>query len=133
MISRELIRNKVLDLKEVLNDLSSKEEQLEYKHKVPYAHIPEELIEQWADHSRMLGEVEWYRNLFGDAQIKDMEEFDIRISSFSKKYLRNMEDVDEIFNNEGWGEVMDRASTLSRNLSQYLNALLSEYSTEQGN
>ena len=133
MISDELIKNKVSDLKEVLEDLSSKDERKLYKASVPYVHVPEELIEQWADHWRMIREVKWYNKLFTCEEIELMNSLDEKVNKFSQKHLEDMPDVSEIFANQEWQNIMEESMSVLNSISASITKLLLKYSTEQEN
>lgn len=129
MITNELIKNKALDLREVLTDLSSESEQREYKSKVPFVHIPDELIEQIHDHIRMLNDCDWYRKLYTTEEIELIKRYYDVVELVISKYGNNIPDVPEVFNVKEWQRVMLEANNLLSLINDKLDLIISNAST----
>ena len=124
MITTTLKLNTLNDLREVLLDFSSIEEQQKYKDSVPYVHIPIEIIEQLSDQERMLRECLWYRELFTQEGATKIINFYKFCSKKTKKFSENFPDVPEIFTDKDWQEIMSKASSLYAELEPKLETIV---------
>lgn len=103
MVTDELKNNLKRNLERTLRNLSSYDEQLRYKASVPFVHVPIELLEQWADHRRMLGELSWYQALFLSPQKAAFARLNDVIVAHTRRFASS--DVPEILQDEAWEEV----------------------------
>ena len=104
----ELQINSWWQLRKTLLDLSSAERQRKYKNAVPFVHVPEELLEQWSNHSRMLREVPWFRSLFTSEQAMTLTGLNLVINrAFPRP--RDIPDIPEALDDPAWQDVMKAA------------------------
>lgn len=100
MTTDELEGNWKESLEHTLLDLSSFERQSQYKTKVPFVHVPVELVEQWVGHMRMLREQDWYRALYSPEEQAAFARLDEAIELQGERFPET--DVPEIFQDEAW-------------------------------
>lgn len=103
MITDELKRNLKRNLEGTLRDLSSFDEQRRYKSSVPFVHVPIELLEQWADHRRMLRELSWYQAMYSSPERAAFAKLDEVIVANARRFRTR--DVPEVFQDAAWEEV----------------------------
>ena len=107
----ELQENSRQHVIRMLRDLASKERQVFYKSAVPFVHAPIELLEQWANYSRLLAENrDWFMEIFSAEQLEALRAFDGAVSARNRD--NNMPDVDEIFSSAEWNALGERAEAL---------------------
>ena len=127
MVSDILKLNTVNDLKEVIVDFSSADEQRQYKSSVPYVHIPIEIIEQLSDQVRMLDECKWYAELYEISEIDKLKDFYQFCKKETKKYGKQFPDVPEILSTKIWQDVMSEAQTLRSDLLPKIEKLVNSF------
>lgn len=110
-----LQRNYLQHVIGTLEYLSNFDRQRRYKHSVPFAHIPNELLEQWSEYRRLLHEgTPWFASIFTADQIQAMRNFDSIMSRAGA--MPQLPDVDEIFSLSLWRDVRDEAALLLNSL-----------------
>jgi len=108
---KPLFQNICINLKRTLSNLSSQTEQEVYKSKVPYVHIPDELIAQWESIRVFIADEGLLTRYLDQFLIDELRKFDLLIIEFCKKN-RNIDDVPDVFTNKDWRFVMKRAKHL---------------------
>ena len=106
-----LQRNTRRNLIRTLEDFSDRGRQEQYKHTVPFVHVPRELIAQWGDFSRLLKDRrDWFIESLQQPERLAMEAFDAEVESFPSE--KGLPDVPEIFDMTEWVRLMHEASLL---------------------
>jgi hypothetical protein len=100
--------------------LSSESAQLDYKRKVPFAHIPDELLAQWASYSAHFYQSGWFSRGLDSICLDALICFDKKIQKFTKNHS-DVEDVPIVFNNEDWGRIGIYAQDLLQVFRRYTN------------
>ena len=112
----ELQKNTKINVFEMFEDLSSKQEQLDYKNAVPFVHIPNELISEW--YGNFIKDQKWYRKIWTDKQWSSLQKFDKEFNLLLDKLPKDLDDVPTIFNNPTWIEIMNLADLTFRELKK---------------
>jgi hypothetical protein len=107
-----LQNNSLSKLQRTLSDLADADRQSAYKASVPFVNVPEELLEQWSEHSRLLREQGWFRALFAPDQKDALAKFDADVNSLSESLGESTPDVPEILALPVWREIMAAAARL---------------------
>lgn len=100
-------RKEVFD---VLNLISSKEEQLDYQAKAPIAYVSAELFNQWDDCYQIPKEQDWYKEAFSEAELKVLQEFDEALEAVSKDTPQNPPDIHDFVKTPEWEKLSNAAS-----------------------
>ena len=95
---------------EVLDLISSKEEQLDYQAKAPIAYVSAELFNQWEDCYQIPSEQDWYKEAFTDGELCILQEFDEVLEAVSKSTPKNPPDIHEFVNTPEWERLSNAAS-----------------------
>ncbi|MBK1853220.1 hypothetical protein FE845_17880 [Marinobacter sp. 1-4A] len=103
---------------EVLDLISSKEEQLDYQAKAPIAYVSAELFNQWDDCYQIPKEQEWYKEAFTDGELSILQEFDEALEAVSKDTPQNPPDIHEFVNTPEWERLSNAASIALSKLSK---------------
>jgi hypothetical protein len=104
MIMDELKKNIFIQLVDTLSVFSSESEQLAYKKKVPFVHIPEELYAQWESYRLHFYESGWLSQWIDASCLDALISLDKEIQKFFK-INGSIEDVPSIFANQGWKQI----------------------------
>lgn len=101
---RQRIRENMIDYFEVA---SSAEEQLHYQRTVPIAHVPAEMIEQWAD-SAFADDFDWYSSpVFSDTENAAIRRFQLAWEGVAADTPRPLPGtVEALLGTEPWGRLM---------------------------
>ncbi len=94
---------------EVLDLISSKEEQLDYQAKAPIAYVSAELFNQWDDCYQIPKEQDWYKEAFSKAELKVLQEFDEALEAVSKNTPQNPSDIHDFVKTPEWEELSNAA------------------------
>jgi hypothetical protein len=103
---------------EILDLISSKEEQLDYQAKVPIAYVSAELFNQWDDCYQIPKEQDWYKEAFTEGELSILQEFDEALENVSKDTLQNLPDIHDFVNTPEWERLSNAASIALRKLSK---------------
>ena len=106
-----LADNHRVNMRQTLKCFGSFEEQLSYKAKVPFVHIPIELICQWIGGFRRVQDRPWFEEAFSMEVRKAMRGFDVLVLEVERK--ENLQDVPEIFTDPGWKKLQEPARQLT--------------------
>ena len=112
----ELQQNSKANILDALRAFSSPDEQIQYKRRVPFVHIPHELTAQWDNHVR-LRTTKWYLEIWSDQELKNLEEFNTKLTLCLKRLGYDLDDVPEILENPLWIEIMNAAEKVVKTLS----------------
>ena len=113
----ELQKNIFSHLLMTLDSFSNQENQKKYKEKVPFVHIPIELLAEWDEYHRLTSEKrDWFIVMFSEYEIEQMGRFEKYLMPIYK--MRRIPDVPEIFNNRSWQIAMKEAKALHSLLSK---------------
>jgi len=111
-----LQKNTRLNLIRTLEDFSDRQRQEKYKRAVPFVHVPIELLAQWDNYSHHLrGRRNWFIESFTARELVAMEKFDAAVEAFACD--EPFSDVPEIFEEDGWVQLMHGASLLLDSLN----------------
>ncbi|RFA29939.1 hypothetical protein CAI21_08945 [Alkalilimnicola ehrlichii] len=94
---------------EVLDLISSKEEQLDYQAKAPIAYVSAELFNQWEDCYQTPKEQDWYKEAFSKAELKVFQEFDEALEAVSKDVPQNPPDIHDFVKTPEWEKLSNAA------------------------
>jgi hypothetical protein len=111
-VRTELQINSLWHLRRTLEDMSSHESQRRYKAKVPFVHVPVELLEQWSTHIRYLRDTDWFAELFNSTQHAAMEHFDTIIENAVSELPDPIPDIPDVFEHVAWNVVGREAQRL---------------------
>ena len=103
---------------EMLDLMSSKEEQLDYQAKAPIAHVSAELFNQWEDCYQIPKEQDWYNEAFTDGELSILKEFDEALEAVSNDTPQNPPDIHEFVNTPEWERLSNAASIALGKLSK---------------
>jgi len=90
---------------EVLELISSREEQLAYQHKVPIAYVSAELFNQWEDCYQILKVQEWYSEAFSEIELLILKEFDRDLEVIAKSTPQNPPEIHEFIKTKEWEQL----------------------------
>jgi hypothetical protein len=99
------VKWQVLD---ALKNFASAEKQMKYKDKVPFVHIPFELMAQW-NYFRDNRNQDWYQQIWTPAELKSLDEFSAALKNLLPQLGKQPDDVPEILDNAIWKEIMEKA------------------------
>ena len=103
-MTHDLKRNMCAQLIDTLLVVSSESAQIDYKRKVPFVHVPEELLAQWASYRAHFYESGWFSQWLDPICLEALICFDKKIQQFTKSHS-DIEDVPIVFNNEDWKRI----------------------------
>jgi hypothetical protein len=103
---------------EVLDLISSKEEQLDYQAKVPIAYVSAELFNQWEDCYQIPREQDWYKEAFSEAELMILGEFDVVLEAVARDTPQNPPDINEFFKTGEWERLSSAAAIALGNLQK---------------
>lgn len=115
----ELKKNIFIQLVGTLSALSSKSEQLAYKEKVPFVHIPEELYAQWESYRLHFCETGWLSQWINAQCLDALINLDEEIENFFKRNGKVL-DVPSVFNDEGWKQIGIHSQDIAHKLQEVL-------------
>ncbi|MFV8782388.1 hypothetical protein ACNKU7_08190 [Microbulbifer sp. SA54] len=95
---------------EVLELISSREEQLDYQEKVPIAYVSAELFNQWEDCFQIPKGQEWYAEAFNQAELRILELFDGVMEIVAQNTPENPPDIHEFVESKEWAQLASAAS-----------------------
>lgn len=116
----DLKRNICANIIGTLKYLSAETEQLDYKSKVPFVHVPEELLSQWDSYRIYFYESGWFLQWLDPICIDALVCFDEQIKKFRKSH-KEIEDVPNVFNNKDWNRLGHLSRDLLHVVLQYVN------------
>ena len=99
---RELQKNFRKEVFEVLDLISSKEEQLDYQSKAPIAYVSAELFNQWEDCYQIPKDQDWYIGAFTDKEHKILREFNEAFEVVCSETPQNPPDIQEFIKTPEW-------------------------------
>ncbi|MDC0672882.1 hypothetical protein [Nannocystis radixulma] len=109
---RALQRNSRNNLRTTLEQLASADLQRRYKAAVPFVHVPEELLEQWAHYRRLLREgTEWFVSDLAPDELQAMTTFDAEALR-RMRGRRSLPDVPVALDDAAWQAIMAAAREL---------------------
>jgi len=114
---RALQRNSRIHLRTTLETMASADLQRRYKAAVPFVHVPEELLEQWAHYRRLLREqTEWFVSDLTPGELQAMRSFDAELLRLTQG-KRSVPDVPDALAGAVWQAIMAAAGELLRALA----------------
>ena len=113
MVLSELQKNSRTNLLRMIRDIASSERQREYKDKVPFVHVPIELLAQWDGYSRLIHEKRaWFVDIFTQDELSALIMFDVAVRDYERASDNDIKDVPEILQDEDWLALVARAKKL---------------------
>jgi hypothetical protein len=100
----DLRRNICTQIMGTLEAFSLESAQLDYKRKVPFVHVPEELLAQWGSYRNHFYDSNWFSRWLDPSCLTALICLDEKIQQFSKDH-RDIEDVPIIFDSVDWKRI----------------------------
>lgn len=104
----ELQKNTKRNIISVLEHLSSRILQIDYKKSVPFVNLPNELLAQWESHNDKKNLI-WYKEIWTNNEYQALNEFGDKLDVLMKELKQINNDVPEIFECEYWLKIMNDA------------------------
>lgn len=95
-----------------LHSVSDFDYQLDYKNKVPFVHIPMELLAQWDGLYTYTRDKKWFKDAFSHYELELLDNFNKTIQEIKEGLGPNYPDVPDIFESKHWKRLADEASKM---------------------
>ena len=99
---KELQKHFRKEVFEVLELISSKDEQLDYQEKAPIAYVSAELFNQWEDCYQIPRNQQWYKDAFSETEHQILKEFDETFEKVCDETPQNPPDIKEFIYTPEW-------------------------------
>jgi hypothetical protein len=107
----ELATNHRANLRRTLSYLAMESAQKEYKQKVPFVHVPLELLAQW-DAAYAPRHMDWFTGAFSEIEREALDVFQKLLVQQVPDPLVLQDDVPEVFTSPEWMAIRDGAAEL---------------------
>ncbi|WMX13142.1 hypothetical protein [Aureispira sp. CCB-E] len=98
----------------LLETLSSKQDQINFKNNTPFVHVPQELLQDWLGRFKI--DQIWFKNSWSKNQLNLLKTYNTEISKFINAHFETLNDIPTILKNEIWIKLMTESSLVLEKL-----------------
>ncbi|TGD70528.1 hypothetical protein E4634_21000 [Mangrovimicrobium sediminis] len=109
-LREQLKKNFRKEVFDVLELISSKEEQLDYQEKAPIAYVSAELFNQWEDCYQIPKDQDWYQEEFTKEELAIFQEFDKSLEVVADAIPQNPPDIRDFVKTSEWEQLSNAAT-----------------------
>jgi hypothetical protein len=99
-------RKEVFD---VIQLISSKEEQLDYQVRAPIAYVSSELFNQWEECYQIPKVQSWFQEAFSNSELVALSKFDLEVEAVANTTPQELPDITEFVETKEWKRLSNAA------------------------